>query len=135
MLDYRTVKQESLVGFELVVKPPKSPKTASKKKAAKPSSGWQGRSYGGGGSFYGVVLPQPRHPDGSPLSCPCGRVYILPNASGAHVLFDSEAPLGAASLASLEPKRAIHHLLAKGCALHVRADRYRLRRVDQPRAL
>ena len=124
MLDYLTVNQESLPGFEDFVKQPSeaSGKPSKSKKAA--------RNVGpvGGYAFYGNMIPMPRHSDGSPYACPCGRLYVLGRAHGGHILFDSQAPLGKGTLATLSPLRAIHHILSKGCALHERADLYRARR-------
>lgn len=131
MVAYLTVKQESLVGFDHLVKPAKpAKKKAEVRVGPKPFSP---KSFGG--AFYGNVVPMPRQADGSHYACPCGRVYLLASALGEHLLFDSEAPIGQGTLAKLSAPRARHHLSSKGCALHHRADLHRSRSLDKTAAL
>jgi hypothetical protein len=113
------MEQESLPGYGRYTIPLKGSKKA-KKKAAAAKKG-EPKPYKGP-SFLGEHRPQPLNHDGSNVSCPCGRVYLLPYARGGLVVFDSQAPLGQASLGAVPVATAKRVLAEKGCRLHVNAD-------------
>ena len=103
------MKQESLPGYG---------KLAAKPKKAKNTEPW--KKYVP--TFYGTVHRQPTQHDGTNVSCPCGRVYLLPYARGGVVVYDSGSPLGKRGLGVVGIVTAKSVLSSKGCRLHVNAD-------------
>lgn len=81
----------------------------------------------GRGKSLGKEIPQPKTSDGSPIACPCGRVYLLAHADGGYIFFDKEGPLGASSLGEGYVMRsytkAVRLITKHGCYLHERATR------------
>jgi hypothetical protein len=72
----------------------------------------------------GKEVPQLKTSDGSPIACPCGRVYLLARVDGGYIFFDKEGSLGASSLGGGYVMRnyakAVRLVEKHGCYLHER---------------
>lgn len=71
---------------------------------------------------YGQILLQPKKPDGSPLGCPCGRIYVLPQQDGNFMMVDREITIAGDPrfiVARDQPLRSLRsHFAIYGCNLH-----------------
>jgi len=130
MLSYQTVQQESfLVGGQDSASFPEKVKSRKTSKLSKPSklSAVASEALSLAQSFpaahlYGQILRQPKKPDGSPLGCPCGRIYVLPQQDGNFMMADKDITVVGDPrfiVARDQPLRALRaHFATYGCNLH-----------------
>jgi len=73
-----------------------------------------------------MTYEQPKNPDGSPLGCPCGRLYVLPSADGTLMVADAfHAVVGDPSFIAgrgYSLQQVERFFVRFGCRLHERRD-------------
>lgn len=100
--------------------PPPKPKEA---KRPAPKRSYERFRYGR--TSLGATIPLLLDSAGKPFVCPCGKVRLMRDVNGGIIVYDTQAPLGCASIHKIEGPlshvmvaRVCKRFQERGCGVH-----------------